>query len=111
MRSANLALKFLLELAAFAALAVTGARIGSGAVCVVLAIVLPAVAIAVWARWNAPRSPHRSPTASRVPLELAVFAAAAVGLIATGLVVWGAVLAVLVAGNALLLSTLRQWQQ
>ncbi len=47
MKSANLGVKFLLELAAFAAFAYWGAGIGGGALPVVLAVVAPAVAIAL----------------------------------------------------------------
>ncbi|HTT51895.1 MAG TPA: DUF2568 domain-containing protein [Streptosporangiaceae bacterium] len=45
LRSANLAVKFLLELAAFAALAYWGASTGHGAVRVLLAIAAPAAAV------------------------------------------------------------------
>ncbi|WP_415100168.1 DUF2568 domain-containing protein [Nocardioides sp.] len=49
MRSLNLAVKFLLELAAFASLAVWGWQVGNTATGVVLAIAAPAVAIAMTA--------------------------------------------------------------
>lgn len=110
MRVANLALKFLLELAAFAALAYTGAKLGSGVWAVVLAVVLPAAAIAVWGRWNAPRSAHRLAASARIPLELAVFVGGAIGLLVSRAVVWGVVDLVLVAVNAALLTTFHQWE-
>jgi hypothetical protein len=55
MRSANLAVKFLLELAAFAAFAYWGAVTWTGAAAVVAAIAAPAVAVAVWGVFAAPR--------------------------------------------------------
>lgn len=109
-RTVNLALKFALELACFAALAYAGAKLGSGLWAVVLAVALPAVAIAVWARWNAPRSAHRLPTATRVPLELAVFGAAALGLFVAGAVLWALAYLLLVVINAALLTVWHQWE-
>ena len=106
----NLALKFLLEVAGFAALAYTGAVVGSGLWALVLAVTLPVVAIAVWARWNAPRSAHRLPIGARIPLELTVFVTAALGLLVTGAVVWAMVYLALVVINAALLTVLRQWE-
>lgn len=102
----NLVLKFLLEIACFTALAYTGAALGSGFWTVVLAVALPAVAIAVWARWNAPRSAHRLPASTRVPLELAVFVTAALGLLIAGAATWALVYLVLVVINSVLLTVL-----
>ena len=87
MRITNLVLKFLLEMAGVAALACTGAAIGSGLWAVVLAVALPVVAIAVWGRWNA-----------------------RLGLLVTGAVVWAVVYLVLVVINAAMLTVLRQWE-
>jgi hypothetical protein len=83
-RASNLALKFLLELAAFASFAFWGASVGSGAVSVALAIAAPAVAIGLWGLFAAPRSKRRLPTAARVPFELSVFALAIVACSAPG---------------------------
>ena len=107
---ANLVLKFLLEVAGFIAFAYAGSAIGSGLWAVVLAVALPSVAIAVWARWNAPRSAHRLPTPIRVPLELAVFVTAALGLLVAGAATWAVAYLSLVALNAVLLTVLHQWQ-
>ncbi len=106
----NLLLKFLLELTGFIALAYTGAAIGSGLWAVVLAVALPSVAIAVWARWNAPRSVHRLPTGTRIPLELGLFVTAALGLLVAGSVTLAVVYLALVVVNAVLLTALRQWE-
>ena len=81
-RATNLLLKFLLELAAFAAFAYWGGTVGSGAVSVVLAIAAPAVAIVLWAVFAAPRSDHRLSTAARIPFELGIFGLAVVALLA-----------------------------
>jgi hypothetical protein len=109
-RAASLALKFALELAAFAALAYWGARAGDGVTAVVLAIAAPALAILAWARFAAPRSPRRLPTATRIPFELAVFGLAALGLLAAGAPVAALVLALLAVLSATLLTGLGQWE-
>ena len=110
MRPANLALKFLLELAAFAAFAYWGATTGDGAVPVVLAIAAPLVAIGLWATWAAPKSGRRLGTPARIPFELGIFALAVVALLAAGATVAAIVLAALVAVNALLLTRFDQWE-
>ena len=105
MRAANLALKFLLELAAFAALAYWGADSS-----ILLAIVAPAVAIALWAVLAAPKSERRLPAAARVPFELLVFGAAVAGLAAAGATTAAVLLGVLVVVNAVLLTVFDQWE-
>ncbi|HEY6526909.1 MAG TPA: DUF2568 domain-containing protein [Solirubrobacteraceae bacterium] len=109
LKAANLGVKFLLELAAFAAFAWWGGTVGHGVVSVVIAIAAPALAVVVWGRWAAPRAPRRLAVARRVPLELAVFALAAVA-IGTVSVIAGVVLAVAVAINAALLTAFGQWE-
>lgn len=73
------AVRFLLELAMLAALAVAGAAVSP-----VLAVVLPVLAAAVWARWIAPKSRRRLADPVRLAVELALFAAAGIGLAAVG---------------------------
>ena len=68
------------------------------------------MAIAVWARWNAPRSAHRLRTGTRILLELAVFVTAALGLLVAGAATWAVVYLALVVMNAALLTLLRQWE-
>jgi Protein of unknown function (DUF2568) len=111
MKSANLAVKFLLELAAFAAFAYWGARAGSGATAVVLAIVAPAAAVVVWGVFAAPRSGRRLPLTARAPLELGVFALAGAALAAAGSVVLAVVFGGVAVLNAVLLSVFHQWEQ
>jgi hypothetical protein len=76
-RAANLALKFLLELAAIAALAYWGATAADGVPAVALAVGAPALFIVLWGRFAAPRAAHRLPARSRIPFELGLFALAA----------------------------------
>ena len=108
--AANLALKFLLELAAIAAFAYWGATTGSGAVPVVLAISAPALMVVLWGRLAAPRAPHRLPATARIPFELTVFALAAAALIVAGALILGIAFAAIAAANAALLTAFDQWE-
>ena len=109
LRSANLGVKFLLELAAFAAFAYWGSGAGGGALPVVLAVVAPAVAIALWGAFAAPRSKRRLARAARVPFELSVFALAIGALLCAGHPVVAIVFGVVVFINAVLLTVFHQW--
>jgi hypothetical protein len=111
MRAANLALKFLVELAAFAAFAVWGADTADGIWAVVLAVAAPAVAIVLWAIFAAPKSERRLSGAARVPFELGVFGLAAVGLIVAGHAALGIAFTVVAAVNAALLFAFGQWER
>ena len=110
MRAANLALKFLLELAALAAVAVWGADTGSGVGVVLLAVAAPLVVALLWGRFAAPSASHRLPTPSRIPFELGVFLLAAVALAACGHTIVAILFAALVALNAALLTAFDQWE-
>ena len=96
MRSLALTTKFLLELCALAALAYWGATTGPLLVNLLLAIGAPLIAAAVWGTWAAPRSPRRLPTGPRIAVESAVFAAAALALVAAGAPVLALVFVVIV---------------
>jgi Protein of unknown function (DUF2568) len=109
-RAANLALKFLLELAAIAALAYWGATVGEGVVSVILALGVSALFIVLWGRFAAPRSAHRLPARSRIPFELGLFALAALALVLAGSPLLAAAFAVLVVVNAALLTVFDQWE-
>jgi hypothetical protein len=99
MQGFSLALKFVLELVAFAALAYWGATVS-----IVLAVAAPAVAIVLWGLFAAPRSSRRLPTGPRVAFELSVFAAAVVALLAAGAPIAALITAILtVTSFALLL--------
>lgn len=102
MKAANLALRFLLELAALGGFAYWGAHTGTGPVRVILAIAAPLLAAIVWGRFAAPRAARRLPRAPRVAVEAAVFGAAAVGLAVTGQEVVAAVFVALVVVNGAL---------
>jgi hypothetical protein len=109
LKAVNLGLKFVLELAAFAALAWWGGTVGHGVVSVLAAIAAPLLAVVLWGRWAAPRARRRLPLARRVPFELGVFALAALA-IGTVSVAAGVVLAAAVALNAALLTAFGQWE-
>jgi hypothetical protein len=109
LRSANLLLRFLLELAALAALAVWGASVDALlALRCALAVVAPTVAMLAWARWAAPKARDRStPTRSAVT-QVLVFGSAGAALAASGHLLAGVVLVALSAGNAALLHLWKQ---
>jgi hypothetical protein len=103
-RAANLGLKFVLELCMLAALAAWGAQAGgSTAGDVLLAVAAPLAAAVVWGIYAAPQARRRLARAPRIALELAVFAIAAVALVAAGAHVLGAVFAAVVVVNTALL--------
>ncbi len=96
----NLALRFLLELAALAALGYWGWTQNSGAWRYLLMLGLPLLAAVVWGTFAVPGDPSRSgrapvpvPGAVRLLLELAFFAAAVVALLASGQALAGLLLA------------------
>jgi hypothetical protein len=109
-KSANLLLKFLLELAALASFAIWGAETGSGVVAVVLAIAAPLAMVVLWGRFAAPRAPGRLSVRTRIPFELTVFALAVVGLLTVGHTVAAIVLAGVVVVNSLALTAFDQWE-
>ena len=109
LKAVNLGVKFLLELAAFAAFVWWGGTVGHGVVSVVIAIAAPLLAVVLWGLWAAPRARRRLPLSRRVPFELTVFALAAVAL-GTVSVTAAIVLAAVVAVNAALLTAFGQWE-
>lgn len=111
MRATNLGLKFVLEVVALILLAFWGAHAGRGVWSVVLAVLAPAGMVLVWGRFAAPRSSTRLAAPLRIPLELTVFALAAVAAYSAGAraVALGFVAAVVI--NAIGLSALGQWEQ
>jgi hypothetical protein len=103
MRAANLALRFVLELAALAGLADWGLHTGSGLARIVLAIAVVVAAAVVWGMWCAPKSTRRLPQPGRTVVEAAVFCAGAAGFAAAGHVTVAVVFVVLAAVNWVLL--------
>ncbi|WP_372736656.1 YrdB family protein [Nocardioides sp.] len=110
MRAVNLAVKFLLEGAAFASFAVWGWQAAGGVGGLVLAVLLPLAAMTVWGLWCAPKSPRRLVTRWRVPLELGIFMLAALALAAAGHPALGVAMAVVSILNAVGLGLYRQWE-
>ncbi len=110
LRAANLAVKFVLEIAAVTAFAYWGATVSSsGVVAVMLAVGAPLIAIVLWGTFAAPRAPRRLPLRLRVPFELGVFALAALALRAASSAAAIGFASVVIA-NSLLLTLLRQWE-
>jgi hypothetical protein len=109
-RSLNLALKSLLELAALAALGLWGASVADGATAILLAVGLPAVGAGLWGTFAAPKAGRRLPLRLRVPFELGVFVVAALALSGAGLTTAAATFALLVVLNAVFLTAFDQWE-
>ncbi|OAP23262.1 YrdB family protein [Amycolatopsis sp. M39] len=106
---AVLVIRFLTELALLAGLAVAGARLGGNVLLDILSAVLwPALAAAIWWLVIAPKAKRRSPEPTRFFLEAALFAVAALGLIASGLLVAVAGIVLGVAGIAVA-AAVRVW--
>lgn len=100
MKAANLALRFALELCAFAALGYWGSQATSSNLWrTVLAIATPAAAIVVWGLFVAPKARVKVSEPVRWAIELVVFVGAAVALAAAGQMVLGIALGVIAAGN------------
>jgi len=106
LRIVNLGVKFLLELAAFAAFAVWGASVGHGGVSV--AVAAPLLAIALWGRFAAPKSERRLALRPRLAFEGAVFGLAVLALLAAGHPGAALVFGVIAVVNAVLLAALGQ---
>jgi hypothetical protein len=101
---ANLGLRFLVELAAIAALSIWGAQATSSTPAnVALAIAAPALAIAVWGIWSAPRASRRLSGNSLIALELAILIVVTVLLVVAGHPIWAAILVVVALANGVTL--------
>jgi len=79
---------FLAELCLLAILAWAGARLGTGAWAVVLAIALPLVAAVLWGLLLAPRAARRLRHPARLIVKLVLLAVAAGALTVSGEVLW-----------------------
>jgi hypothetical protein len=93
-RAANDLVRFCLEVAALAALAVWGWRTGPTGVNVVLAIVAPLAAATLWGAFVAPKAPRHPRDPWRLLLEATVFGAGTLALAATGFGTAAAILGV-----------------
>jgi len=94
-RAANLVVRFLLELSALAATAYWGFATASGLTQWVLGLGAPALVAVVWGLFVSPKAKVELPRPAQFAIELLVFAAAAVALVAADQPVLGIVLAAL----------------
>jgi hypothetical protein len=99
LRNGNLALAFLLELAALVAIALVGLLLPSGWWQLAAGALAVVAFVAVWARYAAPRAVHRLKGQRLLILKIVVFALAVLVLAGIGQPVCAAVMAVLVAVN------------
>jgi hypothetical protein len=103
-----LAIRFGIELGAFAALAWGGWRVdGPVWLRILLAVVFVAAAVVIWGRWVAPRAPHKLADPLRLVPEWVVFGGATVALILTGHPILGALLALVATADRLALWLLK----
>lgn len=94
----NASLAFLLELVLLAVAVAIGVLLpASVPVRIGVAVLLPVLVVAVWARWMAPRAARRLASDGRLLLQTGLFAIAVVGLASVGQVGWAVVFAALVA--------------
>jgi hypothetical protein len=103
LKAANLALAFVLELCALAALAYWGFHTGTSTISrTVLGFGAPLLAAAVWGLFVAPQATYNVSDAARLALTLLVFGAAAVALFAAGRPTLAVLLLVVFAINRIL---------
>jgi len=97
----NLVLRFLVELATYAALGYWGASVPAPwAVRVALAVATPAAAVAVWTQLLAPRATHRLREPGALVSEVVICVGAAVALAVSASPTLGAVLGATAIANA-----------
>lgn len=106
---ANLALAFLLELAALFGFALLGALLPDSWVRLAGGALAMAAFIGLWAVFAAPRSKRRLKMPALLWFKLGMFALAAAGFVAAGQAIWAGVFAVLVALNLALMARFRHW--
>jgi Protein of unknown function (DUF2568) len=92
MRSTALLVRFLLELAALAALVAAGVGLIGGVLGWLIGLLAAAVAAVMWGLFVAPRARIALPTRPRMAVEVAVFLVATLGLFAAGWPVLGGLL-------------------
>jgi hypothetical protein len=84
-RAANDVLRFSLELASLAGLAIWGWRTGPTGVSLLLAVAAPLAAAVLWGAFVAPKAPRPTRDPWRLVLEVVVFGAGALAFAAAGL--------------------------
>lgn len=101
---ANLALRFLLELCALAALGYAGFQLASGLLIkIALAIGAPLLAVMIWGTFIAPKATIPVPLIAWLALQAIIFGLAIAGLAATGHTTLAIVFVLALAVNATLL--------
>ncbi len=99
----NLALRFLLEIAALLSLGVWGWQKGDGWLRFVLAVGIPLIFAVLWAVFRVPNDPGKAPVATpgilRLAFELAMFAFAVWALYDRNLITYAWILGIAVAIN------------
>ena len=109
LRAANLALRFLLELATLVALGYWGFTVGDGLLLkIVLGLGAPLAAIVLWGLFGAPRALRPVGEPWHLLLEVVVFGSAVPALIAAGQPVLGVVFGVLLVVNRFLIYLWKQ---
>jgi len=109
LRYANLALRFLLELATLVALGYWGVQVGDGPLLkVVLGLGTPLLAAVLWGVFGSPRAPRPLPQPWHLLLEGLVFGSAVPALIAAGQTTLGVMFGALLVGNRLLMHLWKQ---
>jgi hypothetical protein len=109
MRIFSLALRFLLELTLLASLAVWGFTVGGGTPTkLALGIGAPVVAAIVWGRCVAPKARRRLDDPARFTLELMLWMAGGLALLAAGHPAWAFAFGILVAVSLVLMVRLGQ---
>ncbi|RKE23223.1 DUF2568 domain-containing protein [Streptomyces sp. TLI_171] len=112
MTGSQLALRFLLELAALVALAVGGYgvwRSGPTVLRGLIAAALVAVAIVLWGRYAAPRRPVRDSAVAWYGVQVLIWGGAVALLAAAGHGAWATGLGVLMVLNTVVLRSLGEW--
>jgi membrane protein YdbS with pleckstrin-like domain len=100
----QLAIRFILELAAVVAAGVVGASVGSPPIGIAGGIGLAASFIVVWGLFLAPRARFPQSAIVRLVVGTLVMEAPAIGLVAVGSTTGGAILAVAILANAVALA-------
>lgn len=109
LKSANLALAFLLELVALGAFAYFGFTATDSTILnILLGIGLPIVAIVLWGVFAAPKAPRRLQDGALILFKVIFFALASAALVAANSVTLGVGLAIVAAVNLVLVVF---WQQ
>lgn len=108
LKNANLALAFLIELAALVTFAFVGVLLPDGIIRLVAGAAAVAVFVALWGRYAAPRARRRLKGQPLLLFKIAVFTLAVIVLWAISQPVWAAMLGILAAGNLALARYLGQ---